>query len=242
MRHYVKRQIEFSLIKIYRNIVFPILKWKDVIMRNVILAPRAYYDRRTVLWGCNYIGRDSFLTECNLGYGSYVADMNYLAKTEIGKYCSIGVGVVTAVGNHPVRSNISSCPSFFSNNPINGLSYSVDKNVNEYIYSAEEKGYCVTIENDVWIGTGTVILSGVTIHNGAVVGAGSVVTKDVEPYAIYAGNPAQKIGSRFSEKEVSKLMALQWWDKDEAWIIENAGEFKNTDVMLEKLREKTNYE
>lgn len=244
MNFYVKKQIEFTLIKIYRSLIFPILKWKDVLKKNVTLAPQAYYDRQTVLLGCNYVGRDSFLTECQLGYGSYIADKSYMAKTEVGKYCSIGAYVKTAVGNHPIRTNVSSCPSFFSSNPANGLSVIVDKEVKEYTYSNEAKGYCITIENDVWIGTGVVILSGVTIHNGAVIGAGSVVTKDVEPYGIYAGNPARKIGSRFSESEVSKLLMLQWWNKDEAWIIENAYKFKNTSSVLEKINngEKINNE
>lgn len=59
----------------------------------------------------------------------------------------------------------------------------------------------VHINDDVWIGFGAIILSGVTIGNGAIVAAGAVVTKDVEPYAIIAGNPAQKIGERFSATE-----------------------------------------
>lgn len=237
MKFCVKKQIEISFIKIYRNLIFPIWKWREIFRRNTILAPKAYYDRKTILRGANYIGRESFLTECELAYGSYIADRSYMAKTKIGKFCSIGSGVMTAVGNHPIRDNLSSSPSFFSNNPINGLSYSVNNEVKEYIFSNEESKYCVIIENDVWIGTGTVILSGVTIHDGAVIGAGSVVTRDVEAYAIYVGNPAHKIGSRFSESQIKKLMTLQWWNKDEKWIKENAEQFRNVDAALERVRE-----
>lgn len=60
----------------------------------------------------------------------------------------------------------------------------------------------VNIKNDVWIGFGVQIMSGVTIHDGCVIGAGAVVTKDTEPYGVYAGIPAKKIGQRIeSSKE-----------------------------------------
>lgn len=235
MKFSLKKQVEITLIKTYRNFIFPVWKWRDVLIKNVIVAPKAYYDRKTVLRGANYLGRESFLTECELGYGSYVADMSYLAKTKIGKFSSVGAGVMTAVGNHPLRICLSTSPSFFSKEPINGVSYSVNAEIEEYVFSNDSN--CVTIENDVWIGTGVVILSGVTIHDGAVVGAGSVVTKDVEPYAIYVGNPAHKIGSRFTEGQIKELITLQWWNKDEKWIVENADKFRNVDAILERVRE-----
>ncbi|SHF43622.1 Acetyltransferase (isoleucine patch superfamily) [Mariniphaga anaerophila] len=59
----------------------------------------------------------------------------------------------------------------------------------------------ITIEDDVWIGVGSIILSGVTIGKGSIIAAGSVVTKDVEPYSIYGGNPAKKICPRFDSEE-----------------------------------------
>ena len=61
-----------------------------------------------------------------------------------------------------------------------------------------------------------------TIGDGSVIGAGSVVTKDVEPYAVYVGNPARKIKYRFGEEEIQKLLQLQWWNRDEAWLKEQA--------------------
>jgi acetyltransferase-like isoleucine patch superfamily enzyme len=71
----------------------------------------------------------------------------------------------------------------------------------------------ITIGNDVWIGYGVTILSGVTIGDGAVIGACSVVTNDVEPYAIVAGNPAKFIRYRFSPEKIKYLLELRWWDK-----------------------------
>jgi len=70
----------------------------------------------------------------------------------------------------------------------------------------------VTIGNDVWIGTRALIMDGVTVGDGAVIGAGAVVTKDVPPYAIVGGVPAKIIKYRFSEKKISQMLELQWWN------------------------------
>jgi chloramphenicol O-acetyltransferase type B len=70
----------------------------------------------------------------------------------------------------------------------------------------------VTIGNDVWLGSGSTIMSGVTIGDGAVIGARSMVTRDVEPYAIVAGNPARMIRPRFSPGVVEQLLRIAWWN------------------------------
>lgn len=73
----------------------------------------------------------------------------------------------------------------------------------------------VTVGNDVWIGTGVLVVCGnkkLKIGNGAVIGAGSVVTKDVPPFAVAAGNPARVIKYRFSQEVIQKLEELKWWD------------------------------
>ena len=80
----------------------------------------------------------------------------------------------------------------------------------------------IIIENDVWIGAKSTIMSGVKIGNGAVVGACSVVTKDVPPYAIVAGNPAKIVKYRFSENQIKDLLEIKWWDWNEDKIKEEA--------------------
>ena len=76
----------------------------------------------------------------------------------------------------------------------------------------------IVIGNDVWIGYEAVILSGVTIGDGAVIGTRAVVTKDVPPYAIVGGVPAKLIRKRFDEDVISRLVELRWWDWDKERI------------------------
>lgn len=80
----------------------------------------------------------------------------------------------------------------------------------------------IIIENDVWIGAKSTIMSGVKISNGAVVGACSVVTKDVPPYAIVAGNPARIVKYRFTPDQIEKLLDISWWNWDWEKIKENS--------------------
>jgi serine acetyltransferase len=80
----------------------------------------------------------------------------------------------------------------------------------------------IVIENDVWIGAKSTIMSGVRIHNGAVVAANSNVTKDVPPFAVVGGNPAKIIKYRFNEEQIESLLKIAWWDWDEDKIRINA--------------------
>jgi virginiamycin A acetyltransferase len=80
----------------------------------------------------------------------------------------------------------------------------------------------IIIENDVWIGAKSTIMSGVKISNGAVVGGGSVVTRDVPPYSIVAGNPAKVVKRRFNYQQINDLLNISWWNWDEDKIKENA--------------------
>ena len=73
----------------------------------------------------------------------------------------------------------------------------------------------IIIENDVWIGAKSTIMSGIKISNGSIIAAGSIVTKDVPPYAIVAGNPGRIVKFRFNENQIDKLLKISWWNWDE---------------------------
>jgi acetyltransferase-like isoleucine patch superfamily enzyme len=80
----------------------------------------------------------------------------------------------------------------------------------------------ITIGNDVWIGAKSTIMSGVKIGHGAVIGSGSVVAKDIPPYAIVVGNPAKIVKYRFDEQQIEDLLGIAWWDWDESKIKEES--------------------
>jgi len=122
-------------------------------------------------------------------------------KINIGKYCSIAENVTIFGGGEHRTDWVTSFPISIAFN----------------LGAAWQDGIPATkgqtlIGNDVWIGYGSTILSGVTIGDGAVVGACSVVTKDIPPYIIAAGNPAKIIRKRFSRRIVKRLLKIKWWD------------------------------
>jgi acetyltransferase-like isoleucine patch superfamily enzyme len=80
----------------------------------------------------------------------------------------------------------------------------------------------IKVGNDVWIGATSTIMSGITIGDGAIIGAGSMVTKDVPPFAIVAGNPSKIVKYRFTEEQIEKLLQISWWDWEEDKIKDNA--------------------
>lgn len=96
----------------------------------------------------------------------------------------------------------------------------------ELDFDMKRKGQ-ILIQNDVWIGRGSTIMGGITIHNGAVIAANSVVTKDVEPYSIVGGNPAKLIKYRFDSEIIEKLLSIQWWNWDYKKISSNKKWFNN---------------
>lgn len=81
------------------------------------------------------------------------------------------------------------------------------------------------IEHDVWIGDNSILLPGITVGTGAVIGAGAIVTKDVPPYAIVAGNPAKILRKRFSDEKIQELLATKWWEWDDEKIKGNKSFF-----------------
>lgn len=94
----------------------------------------------------------------------------------------------------------------------------------------------IVVENDVWIGAHSTIMSGVKIGNGAIIGATATVTKDVPPYAIVVGNPAKLIRYRFTEEQIESLLKIGWWNWHEQKIKDEAMDLwsGNIDEFIEK--------
>ncbi len=137
------------------------------------------------------------------------------ATLKIGKFCSIAGGVKIILGdNHRMDwATTFPFPSFADDWPE--VAYKKD-----YWFTKGD----VIIGNDVWIGEDALILSGVTVGDGAVIGARTVIAKDVEPYAVMVGNPARIIKKRFSDEIISQLLAIAWWN----WSTEKIREHLET--------------
>jgi acetyltransferase-like isoleucine patch superfamily enzyme len=88
----------------------------------------------------------------------------------------------------------------------------------------------IVVGSDTWVTKGCTVMSGVTIGDGAVVATKAVVTKDVRPYAIVAGNPAREIGRRFSDEQVEALLRIRWWDWPTEQVKERVDLLSNPDV------------
>lgn len=112
-----------------------------------------------------------------------------------------------------------------------GFTY-VKKNCFDENVVVDKEGHVVEIGNDVWIGSGALLLPGVHIGDGAIIAAGAVVTKDVEPYAIVGGVPAKIIRKRFNDEQIKYLLELKWWDKPEEWVRSHADYFRNIQEFI----------
>lgn len=125
-------------------------------------------------------------------------------KLIIGKFCSIACNAkfIMTSGNH-TKSSFSTYPfAIFGDEWDNNLK----------VTDAWDNKGDIIIGNDVWIGYDAVIMSGVTIGDGAIIGTRAVVTKDVPPYAVVGGSPAKILKMRYDEKIIKNLLEIQWWN------------------------------
>lgn len=146
-----------------------------------------------------------------IGEYSYISEWCHIAQfTRIGRYCSIAN--LCTIGAQPHSLN----------------------ELTTYPVAGEATPKETIIGNDVWIGSGSIILAGIIIGDGAVIGAGSVVTKSVPPYAIVIGHPAMILRYRFSPEVIAELLASKWWELS----IEEVAKLprSNVGLCLEQLR------
>lgn len=185
--------------------------------------------------GDNLIGDATIISNCNIGYGTYIGSNCRFDKTIIGKYCALGSNIKVLSATHPTNTFVSIHPAFYSNRMQAGFSY-----VKESLFEEFKKindSVTAIIGNDVWIGDDVAIMGGVTVSDGAIIGTGSIVTKNVPAYAIVVGSPAKIIRYRFSEYEIEKLLNIQWWNKSREWINDNYKYFVDVKSFLENIKE-----
>lgn len=167
---------------------------------HVSISPKAV-TRNSILQDYARLKDYAELIDSTLGAYSYISQNSLVNKTVVGKFCSIGHGTYIGLWEHNMAVTTH---SFYLYETSGGFVKGY-KNYDKCVLST-------TIGNDVWVGANSVILKGRTIGDGAIVGAGSVVTRDVPPYAIAVGNPAKIVKYRFDAADVEFLCRLKWWN------------------------------
>ena len=177
---------------------------KNVITRpNIIVGDYTYYDDNG--------GAEDFEKHVTHHY-EFIGD-----KLIIGKFCAIGKGVEFIMNGANHRMNSA------STYPFNIMGGGWER-VTPSLKDLPIKGDTV-VGNDVWIGQNVTVLPGVHIGDGAIIGANSVVSKDVQPYTVVGGNPIKLIRRRFDDGTTEFLLGLKWWD----WSAEKI--FKNLELL-----------
>ena len=156
--------------------------------------------------------RSSFSIRCDVAIGAftYFQTGSLEACSSIGRYCSIAGNLRVGDIEHPTDW-LGTSP-FQYNAARFGWHDSADSYVAQTARKDSFRKSPVVIGNDVWIGARATILRGVTVGDGAIIAGGSVVTKDVEPYAVVGGVPAKPIKKRFDDGTIKRLLDLRWWD------------------------------
>jgi acetyltransferase-like isoleucine patch superfamily enzyme len=160
-----------------------------------------------------------------MGHGSYGTPrvLTYHPERDgratVGAWCSIAEGVTFVLGGEHRTDWVSTYPF----------------RVRFGLPGAWHDGHPasrgdIVVGNDVWIGRDAVVLAGVEIGDGAVVAGNSVVTRDVRPYAIVAGNPAREVRRRFSDEQVEALLRIRWWDWPHARVLSEVTALCDADI------------
>jgi acetyltransferase-like isoleucine patch superfamily enzyme len=197
-----------------------------------IVFPWASIEASCILGKHTVIHRNVHLV--NVVLGDYTFTQSSITNASIGKFCSIGPNCIFGPAKHPTRNFVSTYPAFFSKNNKGCLISFSEKDL------FDEQPQRIQIGNDVWIGCNCIIMGGLSIGNGAIIGAGAVVTKDVEDYAVVGGVPAKIIHYRFTKDQIEFLNKIRWWDMDINWITQNYKIFSDIEKFCSEKFEPNN--
>jgi carbonic anhydrase/acetyltransferase-like protein (isoleucine patch superfamily) len=177
--------------------------------RRVGFGPGARIDSEAEFAGRASLGAGASVFGCRVGRWTYFGERCLAIYSDVGAFCSVAPHAVIGGGRHPTGGHVTTSPLFYStiHNPWGDFPGSMRR---------DDELPRTHVGNDVWIGYAAVVLPGVRVGDGAIIGAGAVVTRDVEPYAIVAGVPARELRSRFGPDEVRWLLAHKWWNWPDA--------------------------
>ena len=199
-------------------------KWKG----KLIFYKNSRIHKKSKFEGTNKVCENTYFRGA-MGYGSYIGPNGYIIG-KIGRFTSIAGKCCVVVGRHPYKYPfVTTCPMFFSLLKQNGYTFTDTQLYDEFKYA--ETNYEVVVGSDCWIGYDVKIIEGVKIGDGAMVLAGAIVTKDIPPFAIVGGIPANIIGYRFDEQTIQFLLKTKWWNNSIEWIKENWKLMTNFDFL-----------
>lgn len=203
------------------NTVFPNEYGTTCFLKNIIKAPNIYVGDYTYYDNYDKSPLDFEKNNILFNYPEF-GD-----RLIIGKFCAIASGVKFIMGsaNHRMDS--------ITTYPFNVFGGEWAKVTKPHLSELLHKGDIV-IGNDVWIGRESVIMPGIKIGDGAIIGAYSVVTRDVEPYSVVGGNPAKFIKYRFDEEMREFLLKFKWWDLESEKLLEVIPLLCNSDLEFAK--------
>jgi virginiamycin A acetyltransferase len=177
---------------------------------NIEIGDFTYYD--------DPAGPEHFVEKCVLYHYPFIGD-----RLVIGRYCAI------AEGAKFVMNGANHAMSGFSTFPFNIFGDGWEEGFDPATWAQEVRGDTI-VGNDVWIGMEALVMPGVTIGHGAIVATRAVVSRDVPPYAIVAGNPARVVNSRFDAETVDRLLAVAWWDWPVDKVTRNLDAVRGADI------------
>ena len=206
------------------------IAYPGALVRDCELGNNISIGNDTTLSSCKIgnhvvINRRSYINNSIIGDYSYTGINSTINFARIGKFCSFARNVDIGGFDHDYKK-MTTMPEFRFNQMMN---LSAGRAVPQ-----ENERLC-DIGNDVWIAAGAIVLHKVKIGDGAVIGAGSVVTKDALPYGIYAGVPAKLIKFRFPQSLIDRLLRIAWWDLPESTLKAIAPFLMKNDVNEENL-------
>ncbi|MFS0774809.1 CatB-related O-acetyltransferase [Neobacillus sp. 3P2-tot-E-2] len=204
-----------------------------VLLKNMLSVPSRLFKHISILAILQDDEIDNTAAICSgvkfyrgkIGKYSYIGNNSFVIDSTIGNFTSIAPDCYIGGTSHPIEW-VSTSPVFHKWENI------MKKNFSRHEFEIFQK---TTIGNDVWIGNKVLVKAGVNIADGAVIGMGSVVTKDIGPYEVWAGNPARMIRKRFDDDTIRKLLESKWWNWDDKKIEKSASSFNSVDEFMRSL-------
>lgn len=203
------------------NVIFPNEYGTTCFLKNIIKAPNIFVG--------DYTYYDNY-DKSPLNFEKENVLFNYPEfgdRLIIGKFCAIASGVKFIMGS--ANHRLDSVTTY----PFNVFGGSWSRVTKTHLSELPHKGDII-IGNDVWIGRESIIMPGVKIGDGAIIGAYSIVTKDVEPYSVVGGNPAKFIKYRFDKEMRELLLKFKWWNLENEKLLEIIPLLCNSDLALVK--------